>query len=649
MGDIVAATGRDKDGGGLSTIKCPMLTATNYTVWSMRMKITLRIHKVWEVVEADSKNGEKNDMALGLLFQSIPESLILQVGELETAKKVWEAIKTRHVGAERVKEARLQTLMTEFDRLKMKDSESIDDFGGKLSKLASKSAALGVTIEEAKLVKKFLMSLPQKKYIHIVASLEQVLDLNITSFEDILGRLKAYEERIAEEEEVNEDQSKLMYVDGQANRYQQDQTNQYQHEQANRDYNADQYRGRGRGGRFNRGRGRGRYNGGRGDYNGGRGDGGRDASRITCFRCDKIGHFAMHCLDRLLKLQEAQETDNTSTQEADELMMHEVVFFNEKNIMPEKYETNTGEEDLWYLDNGASNHMTGDKRYFSKLDDTVTGKVRFGDDSRIDIRGKGTISFVDLNGESRIMTDVYFIPELRSNIISPGQATEAGCDIRLRGELLTMHDQNNKLLITAKRSKNRLYKVRMGVKTTTCLHISTERKSSRWHARLGHVNLETIRNMMQRELVLGIPSVKLEKEVCGSCLLGKQARQTFPKATSYRASTVLELLHGDLCGPITPGTPAGKRYIFVVIDDHTRYMWSMLLREKSEAFESFKRLRSAIEQETGGKYKSSGQTWEENSCLKNSIRFVMAQAYDVTSRHRTRLNKTVSLSGETAR
>ncbi|WZZ60567.1 hypothetical protein YC2023_060674 [Brassica napus] len=197
-----------------------------------------------------------------------------------------------------------------------------------------------------------------------------------------------------------------------------------------------------------------------------------------------------------------------------------------------------------------------------------------------------------------MMTDVYFIPELRSNIISLGQATEAGCDIRLRRDLLTMHDQNKKLLVTAKRSKNQLYKVRMRAKATTCLHLSTERKSSRWHARLGHVNLETIRNMVQRELVLGIPSVKLEKEECGSCFLGKQARQAFPKATSYRASTVLDLLHGDLCGPITPGTPAGKRYIFVVIDDHTRYMWSMLLREKSEAFESFKKMRSAIEQET---------------------------------------------------
>ncbi|XP_048604637.1 uncharacterized protein LOC106408105 [Brassica napus] len=251
----------------------------------MRMKITLKVHKVWEAVEDVTTNREKNDMALALLFQSIPETLILQAGELDKAKQVWEAIKTRHVGAERVKEARLQTLMTEFDRHKMKETENIDGFGGKLSELASKSAALGVTIEEAKIVKKFLMSLPRKKYIHIVASLEQVLDLNTTSFEDILGRLKAYEERIFEEEETEE----------------------------------------------------------------------------------------ALCPDRLLKLQETHEGDNTETQEADKLMMHEVVFLNEKNVLPEKYETNSGGNNIWYLDNGASNHMTGDRRYFSKLDNTITG------------------------------------------------------------------------------------------------------------------------------------------------------------------------------------------------------------------------------------------------------------------------------------
>lgn len=46
---------------GPSSIKCPMLTAANYTVWSMRMKITLKVHKVWETIEQGSKDEDKNN------------------------------------------------------------------------------------------------------------------------------------------------------------------------------------------------------------------------------------------------------------------------------------------------------------------------------------------------------------------------------------------------------------------------------------------------------------------------------------------------------------------------------------------------------------------------------------------------------------
>lgn len=113
-------------------------------------------------METETSDDEKNDMAIALIFQSIPEALILQVGELDTAKKVWDAIKARHLGADRVREARLQTLKAEFDRLKMKETESIDDFVGKLSEISSKSAALGENLDEPKLVKKFLSSLPRK-------------------------------------------------------------------------------------------------------------------------------------------------------------------------------------------------------------------------------------------------------------------------------------------------------------------------------------------------------------------------------------------------------------------------------------------------------------------------------------------------------
>ena len=51
------------------------------------------------------------------------------------------------------------------------------------------------------------------------------------------------------------------------------------------------------------------------------------------------------------------------------------------------------QEQWWYLDSGASNHMTGSKDSFSELDGDVTGTMKFGDGSRVAIQGHGTIIF----------------------------------------------------------------------------------------------------------------------------------------------------------------------------------------------------------------------------------------------------------------
>ena len=84
----------------------------------------------------------------------------------------------------------------------------------------------------------------------------------------------------------------------------------------------------------------------------------------------------------------------------------------------------------------------------------------------------------------------------------------------------------------------------------------------------------------------------------------RKTSKVFSQATQYQANKKLQLLHGDLCGPITPSTQGGKRYIFVVIDDYVRYMWTIVLEKKSEAFTKFKRLKSLVELEAGEKIQS---------------------------------------------
>ena len=115
------------------------------------------------------------------------------------------------------------------------------------------------------------------------------------------------------------------------------------------------------------------------------------------------------------------------------------------------------QEQRWYLDSGASNHMTGSKAAFSELDDDVTDTVKFGDDSRVAIRGRGTIIFRCQNGEHHALTDVYYIPQLRSSIISIGQLDERGSEVLIKDGVLRIRDWEQRLLAKVKRSRNWLY------------------------------------------------------------------------------------------------------------------------------------------------------------------------------------------------
>ncbi|XP_074383667.1 uncharacterized protein LOC141725137 [Apium graveolens] len=137
-----------------------------------------------------------------------------------------------------------------------------------------------------------------------------------------------------------------------------------------------------------------------------------------------------------------------------------LMLINERKVVPKlKQSSEQVESNLWYLDNGASNHMTGQRSKFKELNENVTGQVRFGDGSTVDIKGKGSVILSCKNGEERILDEVYFIPMLRNNIISLGQLSEVGNKAVLNGEYLWVYDTQRKLLMKVKRSPNRLYKI----------------------------------------------------------------------------------------------------------------------------------------------------------------------------------------------
>ena len=76
------------------------------------------------------------------------------------------------------------------------------------------------------------------------------------------------------------------------------------------------------------------------------------------------------------------------------------------------------EDGLWYLDTGATSHMISKKNLFFEHDETCKCHLRFGDDSRISIEGRGKI-LMNSKGDTQItLMNVLYTPKLKANIES---------------------------------------------------------------------------------------------------------------------------------------------------------------------------------------------------------------------------------------
>ena len=75
-------------------------------------------------------------------------------------KEAWEAVKMMQISADRVKEVNAQRLLQEFENIKFKDGETVEDFGMRLTNLVGNLRVLGEQVEDARVVKKFSVWCP---------------------------------------------------------------------------------------------------------------------------------------------------------------------------------------------------------------------------------------------------------------------------------------------------------------------------------------------------------------------------------------------------------------------------------------------------------------------------------------------------------
>ena len=105
-------------------------------------------------------------------------------------------------------------------------------------------------------------------------------------------------------------------------------------------------------------------------------------------------------------------------------------------------------------------------------------------------------------------------------------------------------------------------------------------------------------------MVDGIPSINHPNQLCEACLLGKDARMSFPKETTSRTSKPLQLLHTDVCGPIDLPSFGKSKYFLLFIGDFSRKTWVYFLKKKSEVFVAFKNFKTLVEKESDYKIKA---------------------------------------------
>jgi hypothetical protein len=258
--------------------------------------------------------------------------------------------------------------------------------------------------------------------------------------------------------------------------------------------------------------------------------------------------------------------------------------------------------DTWYIDSGASHHMTAVHEHLMDLTQCGDAEVVLGDDREVKVAGCGTVSFQRESLPPMILTEVLYVPGLKKNLVSVSTIEEKGYEVLFHDGQVLLFPRGSSIT-SAKvigTRHERLYKflfqlVRALINSTS----SSSELCEIWHRRMAHLHHGALRVL--RELVTGVPDFSSEHhELCKGCILGKYTKTAFPSSDS-RAAGILDLIHSDLCGPMSSASLTGSLYYVVFIDDFSRKSWIFFMKTKGQVFSRFQEFKALVENQTGKK------------------------------------------------
>ncbi|XP_023770321.1 uncharacterized protein LOC111918932 [Lactuca sativa] len=256
-------------------------------------------------------------------------------------------------------------------------------------------------MDEAYIVKKWIRAV-QGKFVQIASIIEQFADLETITIEEVIGRLKAHEERVCDQTET--DDKKLLLT------HQEWVEKMKEKGENSKDYG--HYASECKNPRKER------------SYN--------NKNNEACQVQDKNDNKSALLLANCSMTEEKEE-----------------VFLSKQKVAPKLrlMRDDSSHTNIFYIDNGASNHMTGHRDKFRNLNDSIQCIVRFGDGSEFCIEGKALILLQCKNNKQILLQDVYYIPSLCTNIISLGQLAVKGNKILMLGLFLWIYEKDGKLLM----------------------------------------------------------------------------------------------------------------------------------------------------------------------------------------------------------